>query len=149
MTALRFVAHCRTAARMTSFVRSRCGYQARRRTDSVDVLDRYVLAKTHDLVVETTAQMDAFDVAGACQSLREFLDVLTNWYVRRSRQRFWANMKAEAAEGRRLEIVLVSDEARQASQMWHPGALRLVVRECPRQPDFPLADADLASAHAA
>ncbi len=51
---------------------------------------------------------------------------------------------AEAATGRRLEIVLVSDEARQASQMWHPGALKLVVRECSRQPDFPLADADVA-----
>ena len=51
---------------------------------------------------------------------------------------------AEAAAGRRLEIVLVSDEARQASQMWHPGALHLVVRECPRQRDFPLADADVA-----
>ncbi len=51
---------------------------------------------------------------------------------------------AEAATGRRLEIVLVSDEARSASQMWHPGALKLVVRECPRQPDFPLADADVA-----
>ena len=66
------------------------GYEARRRTDSPDVLDRYLLAKTHDLVVDVTAQMDAFDVAGACQSLREFLDVLTNWYVRRSRERFWA-----------------------------------------------------------
>lgn len=51
---------------------------------------------------------------------------------------------AEAAEGRRLEIVLVSEEARDASQMWHPGALNLVVRECPRQQGFPLADADLA-----
>ncbi len=51
---------------------------------------------------------------------------------------------AEAATGRRLEIVLVSDEAREASQMWHPGALRLVVRECSRQPDFPVADADVA-----
>jgi NTE family protein len=50
---------------------------------------------------------------------------------------------AAAAEGRRLEIVLVSDEARQASQMWHPGALRLVIRDCPRQPGFPLADEDL------
>ena len=51
---------------------------------------------------------------------------------------------ASAAKGRRLEIVLVSDEARQASQMWHPGTLELVVRECPRQADFPLADSDLA-----
>jgi isoleucyl-tRNA synthetase len=66
------------------------GYEAVRRTDSADVLDRYVLAKTHDLVAAVTDQLDAFDVAGACQSVREFLDVLTNWYVRRSRERFWA-----------------------------------------------------------
>jgi isoleucyl-tRNA synthetase len=66
------------------------GYEARRRTDSKDVLDRYALAKTHDLVATVTEQMDAFDVAGACQSVREFLDVLTNWYIRRSRERFWA-----------------------------------------------------------
>ena len=33
--------------------------------------------------------MDEYDVAGACQSVREHLDVLTNWYVRRSRARFW------------------------------------------------------------
>src|ERR1700753_1954497 len=51
---------------------------------------------------------------------------------------------AAAAEGRRLEIVVVSDEAREASQMWYPGPLELVVRECPRQAGFPLADSDLA-----
>ena len=51
---------------------------------------------------------------------------------------------AAAAEGRRLEIVVVSDEAREASQMWYPGTLQLVVRECPRQPGFPLAGRDLA-----
>jgi len=51
---------------------------------------------------------------------------------------------AAAAEGRRLEVVLVSDEARQASQLWQPGTLELIVRDCPRQPGFPLADADLA-----
>jgi NTE family protein len=51
---------------------------------------------------------------------------------------------AQAAEGRRLEIILVSDEARQASQMWPAGALNLIVRECSRQRDFPLADADAA-----
>ncbi len=51
---------------------------------------------------------------------------------------------AAAAEGRRLEIVLVSDEARQASQMWDHRTLELIVRDCPRQPGFPLADSDLA-----
>ncbi|MFB9378272.1 isoleucine--tRNA ligase [Kineococcus gynurae] len=59
------------------------------RTTSSDVLDRYVLAKLHDTVTEVTAQLDGYDISGACLSLREFLDVLTNWYVRRSRSAFW------------------------------------------------------------
>ncbi|WP_345710863.1 isoleucine--tRNA ligase [Kineococcus glutinatus] len=59
------------------------------RTTSPDVLDRYVLAKLHDTVVTVTGQLDGYDVSGACASAREFLDVLTNWYVRRSRERFW------------------------------------------------------------
>jgi isoleucyl-tRNA synthetase len=65
------------------------GYTARWRTDSTDLMDRYLLAKLHDAVVEVTAELDAADVAGACQSVRDMLDVLTNWYVRRSRMRFW------------------------------------------------------------
>ncbi len=54
------------------------------------LLDRYVLAKLHELVVDVTTRMDRYDIAGACASVREFCDVLTNWYVRRSRERFWA-----------------------------------------------------------
>ncbi|WP_210480998.1 isoleucine--tRNA ligase [Naasia sp. SYSU D00948] len=65
------------------------GYEARIRTDSADVLDRYVLAKLRDLVETVTAELDALDASNAAQNLREFADVLTNWYVRRSRDRFW------------------------------------------------------------
>ena len=57
---------------------------------ATDQLDRYVLAKLHDVVDEVTAEMDAYDLFGACASVRSFLDVLTNWYIRRSRDRFWA-----------------------------------------------------------
>jgi isoleucyl-tRNA synthetase len=66
------------------------GHEARPRTDSAAVLDRYLLAKTHDLVAGVTTQLDTYDIAGTCVSVREFLDVLTNWYVRRSRERFWS-----------------------------------------------------------
>ncbi|WP_432515102.1 isoleucine--tRNA ligase [Kineococcus sp. SYSU DK001] len=59
------------------------------RTGSPDVLDRYVLAKLHDTVATVTAQLDAYDIAGACETARQFLDSLTNWYVRRSRSAFW------------------------------------------------------------
>ncbi len=69
---------------------------AQRRTDSPNVLDRYLLAKTRDLVVEVTAQLEALDAPMAAAALRDFADVLTNWYVRRSRDRFWAGDDRDA-----------------------------------------------------
>ncbi len=59
------------------------------RTDSTHVLDRYVLARTAALVDDVTAAMDVYDIAGACERVRDHAEALTNWYVRRSRDRFW------------------------------------------------------------
>ncbi|MGQ0520578.1 MAG: isoleucine--tRNA ligase [Actinomycetota bacterium] len=67
------------------------GRTATFRTDSPDLLDRYALAKARQLVEDATARMDAYDIAGACAAVGTFLDALTNWYVRRSRDRFWAS----------------------------------------------------------
>ncbi len=66
------------------------GYTAQRRTESSDPLDQYILGKVHALVDDVTVAMDAYDLFAACGTLRTFLDALTNWYVRRSRERFWA-----------------------------------------------------------
>jgi len=52
-------------------------------------LDRYLLAKTRELVEAATEAMDAYDLAGATAAFRAYLESLTNWYVRRSRDRFW------------------------------------------------------------
>ena len=60
------------------------------RTDSANVLDQYVLAKLADTIDAVTASMDTYDLFAACQTVRSFLDVLTNWYIRRSRDRFWS-----------------------------------------------------------
>lgn len=60
------------------------------RTDSTNVLDRYVLAKLADTIDSVTSSMDTYDLFAACGTIRNFLDVLTNWYIRRSRDRFWA-----------------------------------------------------------
>ncbi len=65
------------------------GHTAGRRTTSTHVMDRYVLAKLREYVGDMTRQLDAYEVANACDSTRSFLEVLTNWYVRRSRERFW------------------------------------------------------------
>ena len=67
------------------------GHDAQRRTDSTDLLDRYLLAKCRQYVEQMTAEMDDYAVADACDTTRSFLDVLTNWYIRRSRDRFWGD----------------------------------------------------------
>ena len=65
------------------------GVQARFRADSQQLLDRYILAKAHALVADVQADMDAYDLMGSCQRITGFLDALNNWYIRRSRDRFW------------------------------------------------------------
>jgi isoleucyl-tRNA synthetase len=66
------------------------GYDAKRSTASEHPMDRYLLAKTRQFVEESTRQLDNYEVANACDSVRAFLEVLSNWYIRRSRERFWA-----------------------------------------------------------
>ncbi len=63
------------------------------RYDSTNVLDRYVFSKLKRLIEDTTISMDQYDIFNACQQVRTFLDVLTNWYIRRSRDRFWKGDK--------------------------------------------------------
>lgn len=59
------------------------------RVAGLPVMDRYMLAKTAELIDTVTAQMDAFDVPGASDALAQYMDLLTNWYVRTQRDRFW------------------------------------------------------------
>jgi isoleucyl-tRNA synthetase len=65
------------------------GVRARLRADATGLLDRYVLAKTRELRDDVTRCLDDYDLAGACTRVQGFLEALTNWYVRRSRERFW------------------------------------------------------------
>jgi isoleucyl-tRNA synthetase len=72
------------------------GYEAERRTDSTDVLDRYILALTGDLVREVASDLEQLDSTTAAARLRDFAEVLTNWYIRRSRDRFWEGVAGDA-----------------------------------------------------
>ena len=66
------------------------GIKAELRTDSPHRLDRYILAKTRQLLEAVTDRLDAYDLPGACAEITPFLTALNNWYIRRSRERFWA-----------------------------------------------------------
>lgn len=59
-------------------------------------LDRWVLLRLDGLVAATTGHLDGYRVAEAARGIEEFLDDLTNWYIRRSRGRFWAPAAADA-----------------------------------------------------
>ncbi|MFS0893986.1 isoleucine--tRNA ligase [Microbacterium sp. 179-I 3D3 NHS] len=72
------------------------GYEASWRTDSTDVLDRYILARLGDLVREVREDLEGLDSTTASARLRDFAEVLTNWYIRRSRDRFWEGTSTDA-----------------------------------------------------
>jgi isoleucyl-tRNA synthetase len=67
------------------------------------VLDRWILAELDDSVRQVTSALDTFDTAHAGRRLDRFVDDLSNWYVRRSRRRFW---KSSAQSGRAAFLTL-------------------------------------------
>ncbi len=56
-------------------------------------LDRWILSELNTTVAKVVERMDEYDNYVACQAITEFVDALSNWYVRRSRDRFWASDK--------------------------------------------------------
>ncbi|WP_405056518.1 isoleucine--tRNA ligase [Kribbella sp. NBC_01505] len=59
-----------------------------------DLLDRYLLARLRLFVTDIQDKLDRYDIASACDAITSYVDVLTNWYIRRSRDRFWAGEQA-------------------------------------------------------
>lgn len=66
------------------------GYQAQFRYESTDPLDQYILAATGTMLRNVKAGLDDYNVSGATETIRAFMETMTNWYIRRSRQRFFA-----------------------------------------------------------
>ncbi|GII88729.1 isoleucine--tRNA ligase [Sphaerisporangium siamense] len=70
------------------------------------LIDRWALAELNRTVAEVTEAMESFDTTRAGRRLTEFLDDLSNWYVRRSRRRFWSgDASAFATLYESLEVV--------------------------------------------
>lgn len=52
-------------------------------------LDQFIISKLNTLIQETTDNMDQYNLPKATRPIIEFMDTLSNWYIRRSRRRFW------------------------------------------------------------
>lgn len=58
-------------------------------------LDRWILSELGTTCRDVVSKMDRYDSYGACESLHAFVDALSNWYVRRSRARYWSSDKQD------------------------------------------------------
>jgi isoleucyl-tRNA synthetase len=59
-----------------------------------NIMDRYILAKCAQATDTIRTALDAYDTPAACDAVTQFFDVLNNWYIRRSKERFWAEEKS-------------------------------------------------------
>jgi isoleucyl-tRNA synthetase len=65
------------------------GVKAEERFDSENLMDRYILSKLKIVVEKIQERLDSYDTQTACKQVEDFFEVLNNWYIRRSRERFW------------------------------------------------------------
>ncbi|MFC1574408.1 isoleucine--tRNA ligase, partial [Candidatus Latescibacterota bacterium] len=65
------------------------GYRPEIRTDSANEMDVYIISKLSETLDLVTASMETYDIPNVCGLIEEFIEILTNWYIRRNRRRFW------------------------------------------------------------
>ena len=77
--------------------------------ESANVLDRWIVSSMETLIADVTAAMDVYDLQKSVRPFVKFIEDLTNWYIRRSRRRFWKSTddSDKLAAYRTLRYVLV------------------------------------------
>jgi isoleucyl-tRNA synthetase len=77
--------------------------------DLINPLDQWIVARMHQLIKEVNLHMEHYDLPNAVKPILPFLDDASNWYVRRSRKRFWKSEddSDKAAAYKTLHYVLV------------------------------------------
>ena len=77
--------------------------------EATNVLDRWIVSSMETLIADVTAAMDAYDLQRSVRPFVKFVEDLTNWYIRRSRRRFWksTNDGDKLCAYRTLRYVLV------------------------------------------
>jgi isoleucyl-tRNA synthetase len=80
-------------------------------------LDRWILSETERVVMEVRGQLDAYDLQKAAEVFVGFIDLLNNWYIRRSRRRFWRSGN--------------DADKQEAYQTLHAALLKLILTAAP------------------
>ncbi len=71
------------------------GIKAEINFSSENLLDKYILAKLKNAVEQIKSSLDSYNTQTACKAVEDFFEVLNNWYIRRSRERFWESNESK------------------------------------------------------
>ena len=80
------------------------------KTCRLSLMDKWILSKLNTLVKDVDAKLAAYNITDSARGIQDFSDVLSNWYVRRGRERYWGSTMTEdkAAAYTTLYTVLVT-----------------------------------------
>ena len=56
---------------------------------SDNIMDKWIISKLNTLIKTVADKLDAYDITGAANQIESFTEELSNWYVRRNRERYW------------------------------------------------------------
>jgi isoleucyl-tRNA synthetase len=104
-----------TYARLDKFDASKAAIPVEQR----HVLDRWLLSRLSDLVSSANAGLDAYDAVEPARRIQRFVDDLSNWYIRRSRRRFW---KSQSDTDKLAAYQTLYETLRTVSQLMAPFA---------------------------
>lgn len=75
-------------------------------TNINNIMDKYILSLTSDAISRIKNAIDEYDTSVACSIFEQFIDNLNNWYIRRSRDRFWDSVKIDFSEVSDMKNIL-------------------------------------------
>jgi isoleucyl-tRNA synthetase len=105
---------------------------------SGNLLDQWIVARLNETIIEVTKQADNYKLAGATRPLRELVDDLSNWYVRRNRRRFWKNDDAADKQQAFATLHYVLVRFTQLLAPWSPFVSDKLWRELTEGMDVPV-----------
>jgi isoleucyl-tRNA synthetase len=104
------------------------------------LMDKWILSRLHSLTRDVDAHLDAYRITEAARAISDFVDALSNWYVRRSRERFWGKGMAGDKEAAFVTLYTVLETLSRLIAPFVPFLAEQMYRNlvCSVRPDAPI-----------
>lgn len=108
--------------------------------DKLSTMDLYILSRLHSLIGDVDARMTVYDITGSTRGMQEFVDELSNWYVRRGRERYWGKDMTQDKINAYMTLYTVLESMIRVSAPFVPFMTEAIYQNIVRtvNPDAPL-----------